>query len=1104
MIRNCADLVCMLTRNKILLEVDPLAGIGLDPRAHGCVGCREEGEVVDTEPLGEDGSHVRKWHPALQHRGSCDTQSEVLVPESKACVQPEFREFVHRRERVMCPSPAVGTDLTRERVHDGVRVGRHMNAVSFGIVTDVHYNGEESRIHDGPERTGHPCSADSAGEHRHPMIAVGRIRLQNAPQMSLTPTRHATVAVVVIADGEGGFEDTMSAVGAQVYECGEVLVVDASGSNTTAFPSLGEALDSLDRSTEYIWVVREGAIASPDTLAALVRDGERTGAGIVGSKVVASDGQLMSVGLITDAFVTPYTGLDRSERDQGQYDVVRDVAAVSGVSMLIRRDLLNGLGGVDSTMAPLAAAIDISQRAHLKGARVVIAPASEIVFEKSETASTRWREEASRIRSYSKVYGLLTLLWVIPLDIVIGIIEAIWAIFFGKWFVVDFFRSWGWNIVKIPSTVTARREARSQRVAGDPELFRFQRRGSVKLSVLGHATMSAIRRRLPGDDTLTVESIGRDVRQPAFIVGLLAVVFVVLSARNIWSDGLPAVGYTLPFPVKGWVALAGYAGGWNPAGLGSAEILRPLVAIAGAAKVATFNSANIGEYVLGAGAMLLGIWGTMKLLRTWSISAAPGLIAGLVYVAGPAAQGVAGNTYLGTLLGLGLLPWAIRLSIAPLRDGWWPGLARIATVVLVFGAMGAAAPLLLLVPLPAVLLYAVMRFNDAAAWRGVIIALTGTAGGALLLSPWIWEISFEAIARAGYAFWDVSIVFIVAGAVVVVASVLSAPRRLGVVAGWGAVLAGLGFLIARGGSFGVGSEAESAGLVIASLGLAVTIGVVAHTVSLQEVESWRRFVAGVGSAAVVFFVVAASVIVLGGRLGLPGDQFKEALSFTMANEGEAERSRVLLVGPPELMPGDSRQIQGGAYRVVSAPAPDLGEPRLAPRGSLDEDLLASLGLVISGDTRRAGAELAPYGIRWIVILGDSDGTDADEASVAWRDVFAGQLDLLPLSAGVENAVFVTDIDPVGRALTTTAMSWPRDGWVYRGEAEPAGKVFVAENADPNFGPPPWLATASANEVSAGRGVVTYTSDGAKRSQALAVVVAVVLLLGIAVWGRRRV
>jgi GT2 family glycosyltransferase len=912
------------------------------------------------------------------------------------------------------------------------------------------------------------------------------------------------VATIVIAEGDGSLDDTLAAVGSQVYECAEPLVVGAdAATGGRRVPSLAAALDLVDTSTEYVWIVRQGAIASPDTLAALVHDADRTGAGILGSKIVASDGQLISVGLVTDAFVVPYTGLDRSERDQGQYDVVRDVAAVAGVSMLARRDLLNGLGGVDPDMAPLAAAIDLSQRARLRGARVMITPASEVVFEGSEAGPQRWREEASRIRSYLKVYSPLTLLWVIPLDIFIGIIEFIWVLFFGKWFVSGFVKSWAWNIGKLSSTIGARRQARHQRSAGDEELFRFQRRGSVKLSVLGHASMTAVRRRLPGDDTLTVESVGRDVRQPAFIVGLLAVAFVLLSARNIWSDGLPAVGYTLPFPADGWDALVAYAGGWSPAGLGTEVVLRPLVAIAGFAKLVTFNSVTFAEYVLGAGAMLLGIWGTMRLLRTWSISAAPGLLAGVVYVAGPTAQAIAGDTDLGTLFGLGVLPWAIRICLAPLRDGARPAVGRFASAILLFGLLGGAAPLLILIPLPAVFVYALLRFRDPAAWRGVIIAIVGTAGGGLLLSPWIWENSFEAIARGGYAYWNVSPVFVVAGTVVVLTAVVSANRAQGVVAGWGAVMAALGFLISRSGSFGWGAEAESAGLALAGLGLAVAIGVVAYTVSLPEVRSWQRVVSGLGSVAVVFFLVAASVIVLGGRLGLPGDQFKETLSFTLANEGEAERSRVLLVGPPDLMPGDSRDIMGGAYRAVSAPVPDLGEPRLAARGALDDDLFQRLGTIISGDTRRAGAELAPFGIRWIVILGDSEGSDADEASVAWRDVFAGQLDLLPLSAGVANAVFVTDIDPVGRALTSTAASWARNGWTYEGEPEPGKRVFVAENPSSGFGPPPWQPTASANEVSAELGVVTYTADGAKRLQGIVVALAVVVLVGLGFWGRRR-
>ncbi len=916
--------------------------------------------------------------------------------------------------------------------------------------------------------------------------------------MSLTPTRQATVATVIIADGSGGLDGTQDTVGQQVYETMGSLLV---GAAPDALPTIADAVAATPPTAEYIWIVREGAVAPPDALDALVRDADRTGAGIAGSKIVGEDGELRSVGLVTDVFGVPYTGLDRAELDQGQYDVVRDVAAVSGVSMLIRRDLLIGLGGVDPELSPVPAAVDLAQRARLKGARIIVSPASEVRFRSAELAGSDWRDQASRIRAMLTSYSPLTLIWTLPLEFLIGLVAVVVSLFFGRWLGWAWIRAWAWNIARLPSTLSRRRRARANRTAGDSELFRFQRRGSVVLSRLGSRSMAGIRRRLPGDDTLSVESIGRDVRQPAFVIGLLAVVFVALSSRNLWSDGLPAVGYTLPFPIDGWDALASYAGGWNPAGFGSAEAIRPLVALAGLAELLTFSVANLAEYTFVAGAMLLGIWGMTRLLRTWSVGAAPALIAGVVYVAGPTAQGIAGNTHVGTLIGLGLLPWALRFSLAPLGDGFRRAAGRLAGTIIVFALLGAVAPLLLLVPLPALLLYAVIRLTDAVAWRGVVLGLVGTAGGGLLLSPWIWDHTFEAIARAGYAYWTISPVLSIAGAVVAVAAVVSARGVLGLVAGWGAVLAGVGFLLSRSGELGWGTETESMGLAVAGLGVAVSVGIVSHVVSQLEVERWERAAAGIGSVGVVFLLVAASVIVLGGRGGLPGDRYTELLTFTRATEGEADRSRVLLVGPADLMPGDSRSFEGGSYRVVSAPVPDLGEPRLAERGGLDDYFAERLGVIVAGDTRRAGAELAPFGIRWIVILGDSEGSDADPESLAWRQVFAGQLDLLPLSAGVEEAVFITDIDPVSRALTASATEWVRDGWRYVGEPF-GGSVFVADNPDPRFGPQPWRETGFANEVSGAEGVVTYDAESAARWQAIAAGLSVLVLLGIAVWGRR--
>lgn len=930
--------------------------------------------------------------------------------------------------------------------------------------------------------------------------------------MSTTSTRHASVATVVLADTSDAVEATLQALDAQVYEQVGVVVVGGStvpdvnvaGRKVVGRPVLTDVLSSLPKHVTHVWLVHAGAIPRPDTLTALIEDMDRTGASVAGSKIVrGADESLVSVGLVTDVFAVPYTGMDSGERDQGQYDVVRDVAAVSGVSMVIRRDLLAGLGGLDPSMAPAPAAIDLCQRARLKGARIVVSPASLVDFPKPHESAPRWRNEAGRIRSMLTVYSPLTLLWTLPLDFAIGLVEAIVSLFLGRWLLFDFAKSWLWNIAKLPSTFKERRAARVGRVAGDAELFRYQRRGSVRISRLGVSVATALRRRLPGDDRLSIESIGNDVRQPAFVVGILAVVFVLLASRNIWADGLPSVGFTMPFPGNGWDGLAAYAGGWNPAGLGSPDALRPLIGVASLAKIATLHSPTLAEYMLVAGSMLAGIWGMTRLLRTWSIPAAPALVAGVVYVAGPTAQGVAGNTHVGTVIAVGVLPWALRACLAPIGPGLWNGVVRFVVVVLTFGFLGALSPLLLLVPAPALGVYALLKFTEERGWRAFLLAIIGTAGGALLLSPWIWSAGLLGVARRGYAYWEVAPLIIVAGAVVAVAGVVGARRDSGFAAGWGALLLGAGFLGSRSGDFGFGTEFESVSLVVAGLGLAILVGAVSESVIAAGVGRSRRIVLGIGAVATVLLVVGSLTIVLGGRSGLPADVYQDALGFTAAREGEAEISRVLLIGPEDLMPGDSRVVRGGAYRVVSATGPDIGEVRLAPQLGFDDLLQTKLEAVIDGETRSAGGELATFGIRWIVVMGDSTGSDADEASLAWRNVFAGQLDLLSLSSSTGNATFVNDTPQIGRALTSTFSPWARQGWTYSGESEAASQVFVAENADPGFGPKPHEVVGSMNVVSAADGVVTYEPDASRRLQAVLVGLSIVALAAVGIVARRR-
>nr|MDJ0664669.1 hypothetical protein [Acidimicrobiia bacterium] len=169
-----------------------------------------------------------------------------------------------------------------------------------------------------------------------------------------------TVVAVVLAISSTDISDTIARVRAQVYETSRIVVVGsgstgrhaADGAGVEWMSNVPNLLGSIDASITHLWFLYAGALPRPDALGALVAEGERAGAAVAGSKLVRSDDpeRLIAVGIATDVFDVPYLGLEEDEIDAGQYDVVRDVAAVAGVSMLIRRDLARGVGGPDPRM----------------------------------------------------------------------------------------------------------------------------------------------------------------------------------------------------------------------------------------------------------------------------------------------------------------------------------------------------------------------------------------------------------------------------------------------------------------------------------------------------------------------------------------------------------------------------------------------------------------------------------------------------------------------------------------------------------------------------------------------------------------------------------
>ncbi len=581
--------------------------------------------------------------------------------------------------------------------------------------------------------------------------------------MSSPGTPKPTVVAAVLALGSTDVGDTIARVRTQVYETSRIVVVGsgstgrhaADGADVEWMSSIPNLLGSINPSVTHIWLLYAGALPRPDALEALVLESERADAAVAGSKLVRADDpeRLIAVGIATDVFDVPYLGLEDDEIDAGQYDVVRDVAAVAGVSMLIRRDLARGVSGPDPRMPPEAAAIDLCQRARLRGARVVVVPSSEVLFPADRFRAESWREWAGRIRAMLKAYSWLTLIWAIPLRLLIGLLEVVVSPFLGRWTLFDYVRAWVWNIWHLPSLVTDRIAARKGRAFGDAELFRFQLRGSAIVSDLSKEIGGRLRERIDRTEGLSITSIGSDLRQPAFVVGVLTVVVSLLSVRSLWSAGWPAVGYSLPLPHSGLDAAAAYAGGWNPGGFGSVEQLAPIVGFVGLVQRALFDSPELAAWALTLVSVVSGIWGMIRLSRGFKIGVVAGWAAGIVLVAGPATQAIGDRTGLGQLLALGVVPWAISVAVARWPRGWFRRFGRLFGIAWVVGLLGVLAPPLLILPVVVLLLRAVVRPLQKESWVSLAVGIVGSLLALPMLLPWLLSQNLESYLTTGSEFW---------------------------------------------------------------------------------------------------------------------------------------------------------------------------------------------------------------------------------------------------------------------------------------------------------------------------------------------------------------
>ncbi|GBE24642.1 hypothetical protein BMS3Bbin02_00917 [bacterium BMS3Bbin02] len=912
------------------------------------------------------------------------------------------------------------------------------------------------------------------------------------------PRLASRVVAVVVAESGVPLTETLDAVSAQVYEAVTPVIVGGDKDVREAtrildvpwHASFATYLAGVDPEVHYLWFLQAGVIPDPLALDALVGEAERNDASVVGSKLISATEErtLISVGMTTDVFGVDATTFVDTELDQGQYDVVRDVAAVRLVSALVRRDLARGIGVGEGAITNEGTSLAFCNRARLAGARIVIAPSSIVAVPADAPKSDMWRVEADRIRSMITSYSLVTLAWTLPARVLIGLLEGVTTLFARPWTGLATVKAWVWNAGHIVESLRQRRTTMSVRLAGlgDTELFRFQVSGSIAFRGIGSRLMDRLRSRIIDRGGFDIETLAGELRQPAFVAAGLGVAFVALVTRGIISGTTAAAGFNAPLPVGGDL-FGAYAGGWNPAGFGSGDPLPPIVGLFGVAdKVLPFSS-EFAYMVVLVGAVAAAVWGVGRLAKLWGIGAVAGALGGVGYIAGPAAVELADGGLVASIVGLGVLPWAVLAVLRPVPRGLRSRVGWFAQIGATSGLLMFAEPALTLALVGVLAVWLVVAARGWTPLIGTVPALIGIAIGAVAVLPWVLTIDDpQEWLRQGTYFWDISPLVGFGLIAVVVGGIVGATDRLRDVAAWAGIIAAAGVLASR---MDVGTPIGVSGVAMTALGLAIAAAVAIDAIGTEHSGGIRIgvIVVGVGMIALAGSV---AVSVLGGRVGLPSAELANSIGFISRSQPENTSARILIIGSADAIPGDVREVRGATYRVIPASGMKLWDLWQGAPSTADVALDRILQDMIDGNEFRGGERLSRMGIGWAVVL--------DESPL--EAVLRSQLDVDSVGAGV--SVAFTMPETQGAVVSNAEPAWVSNGTGYTGPATD-GPVFLASNPHSFWDPDGWRQQVWGNSVDGRTGEIVFTARALVRQRAFGALLGMGVLIGLAVWGRER-
>jgi hypothetical protein len=582
------------------------------------------------------------------------------------------------------------------------------------------------------------------------------------------------------------------------------------------------------------------------------------------------------------------------------------------------------------------------------------------------------------------------------------------------------------------------------------------------------------------------------------------VVVLLFGSRQLLLGKLPAFGDFPSFPGRPWTLFTEWFSGWRNAGLGSESPAPTAYAILGALSLPLLGAMSLLRRLLFVPALPVGAAGAWRM--TGELRSSTARLVGLVtYLAIPLPYDAIARGRWGGLMVWAAAPWIVRLLMRAVAsepfDSARPSRRR--TIVgfgLVLAVLAAFVPIMVFV-VPAVAIGLALGGLVAGEPRGggrvIGTALGASAVAIVLHMPWTLDFvlpgsQWSAIggvrsdtARLGLGDLlrfhtgpigggAIGFVFLVVAALPLVFG--RGWRMTWATRAWAlALTCWLAALIGQQSWFhyALGPPEALLAPAAAALALSAALGVAAFDTDLPGYRfGWRQIAPVLAGLALAIGIVPVLGGMFDGRWHAPDQSHEPVLAFLHDEQASAGPFRVVWLGDPDVLPLQGWRLSDGvAYATTDHGLPTVEDRWVGSSDGATSLVADALHLAQDRDTSRLGRLVAPMGVRYFVVTGESAPGSGDARPLP-RDVeraLAEQLDLQEVIADPHLHVYRN----VSWAPTRTELKGPA------ADAATQSPFFDAAAATGLAGSPPLLTDHSGYATAKGRvndSSVVYLGD----------------------------